>query len=73
MIQLNEDHLIIQLDHTCPQEALKDLQAGIIEALICQFTSLNEIPLTEEQKEGYCLLLELLKATLGQSIWDQGP
>lgn len=64
MLQLKENQIIIQLAHVCPEEAVKDLQNGIIEALIYQFANPNEIPISEEQREGNCLLLELLKATL---------
>lgn len=64
MTEFKENHIIIQLAHACPKDALKDLQTGIIEALIYQFANPNEIPPSEEQREGNCLLLELLKATL---------
>lgn len=67
MTQIKENHLIIQLNHVCPEDALKDLQTGIIEALLYQFANPNEIPASEEQREGNCLLLELLKATLEKS------
>lgn len=64
MIQIAKDHIIIKLNHVCPEDAVRDLQTGIIDAIIYQFEHTDEIPITDQLREGNCMLLELLKATL---------
>lgn len=62
MVKTTKNKVIIEFQHVCPTEAVKDLQRAIITSV--QNQTLNELSDLEQVKESNYMLLEVLRNTL---------
>lgn len=62
MITITENKVLIEFEHSCPQEAVKDLQRAIITSI--QNQKIDEFSEWEEIMESNYVLLEMLRNTI---------
>ncbi len=60
MVKIEQDKLIIEIEHPCPEDFLKDLKNALIDAL--QKRESKEITDLTQFQETNLTLLEILKA-----------
>lgn len=62
MITITDTKLIIEFEHTCPAEVVKDIQLAMIETL--QHRTYDEYTNLKEVQQSNFFMLEFLKQTL---------